>query len=63
MDWGIMDILRSKKFQASVAGIVVVIISSFIPEIDEAELTKIVALIVSYVIGQGFADFGKEGKK
>ena len=58
-----MDILRSKKFQASVAGIVVVIISSFIPEIDEAELTKIVALIVSYVIGQGFADFGKEGKK
>jgi uncharacterized protein involved in cysteine biosynthesis len=57
-----MDILKSKKFQASIAGVIVVIISSFIPEIDEAELTKIVILIVSYVIGQGLADFGKEGK-
>ena len=58
-----MDILNSKKFRASVSGIIVVIVSAFIPEIDEAALTKIVALIVSYVIGQGLADFGKESKK
>jgi hypothetical protein len=59
----IMEILKSKKFQASIAGIVVVILSAFIPELDETEVTKIVALIVSYVIGQGLADLGKEAKK
>jgi uncharacterized protein involved in cysteine biosynthesis len=58
-----MDILKSKKFQASIVGVIVVIISNFIPEIDEAEINKIVALVISYVIGQGLADFGKEGKK
>lgn len=46
----------------STVGIVVVVVSAFIPEVDEGELTKIVALIVSYVIGQGLADFGKESK-
>ena len=44
------------------AGVVVVIATNFIPEIDEAELNKIVALIMAYVFGQGLADFGKEGK-
>jgi uncharacterized protein involved in cysteine biosynthesis len=58
-----MEILKSRKFQASVTGIIVVIVSGFIPEIDEAELSKVVILIVSYVIGQGLADFGKERKK
>lgn len=58
-----MEILKSKKFQASIVGIIVVILSAFIPELDETEVTKIVALIVSYVIGQGLADFGKEAKK
>lgn len=55
-----LDLLKSKKFQASIAGIIAVIITAFIPEIGEAEVTKIVALIISYVIGQGLADFGKE---
>jgi hypothetical protein len=58
-----LSLFKSKKFQASIAGVIVVVVSAFIPEIDEAELTKIVALIISYVIGQGLADFGKEGKK
>jgi hypothetical protein len=57
-----MEIFKSKKFQASIVGVVVVVVTSFIPEIDEAELIKIVALIISYVISQGLADFGKEGK-
>lgn len=58
-----MDIVKSKKFQMAVIGIIVVIITNFIPDIDEAELTKIVALIISYIIGQGLADFGKEKNK
>ena len=55
-----MDILKSKKFQASMAGVIVVVVSTFLPELDEAEVTKIVALMISYIIGQGLADFGKE---
>jgi hypothetical protein len=58
-----MEILKSKKFQASIVGVIVVVMSSFISGVDEAELTKIVALIISYVIGQGLADFGKEAAK
>lgn len=58
-----LDLFKSKKFQASIAGVIVVIVSNFIPEIDEAELTKIVALFVSYIISQGLADFSKEAKK
>jgi hypothetical protein len=57
-----MDLIKSKKFQAALGGVIVVIVTSFIPEIDEAELTKIVALIIAYVVGQGLADFGKEAK-
>ncbi len=57
-----MDLLKSKKFQMALAGIVVVIVTSFIPEIDEGELTKIVAIVLGYLFSQGLADFGKEGK-
>jgi uncharacterized protein involved in cysteine biosynthesis len=57
-----MDLIKSKKFQMAIAGIIVVVVTSFIPEIDEAELTKIVGLIVAYIVGQGLADFGKEAK-
>jgi hypothetical protein len=57
-----MKLLTSKKVQAALAGIIIVVVTSFIPEIDEAELTKIVALIIAYIFGQGLADFGKEAK-
>jgi uncharacterized membrane protein SirB2 len=44
----------------AIVGIIVVIITNFIPEIDEKSLTEIVALIIAYIVGQGLADFGKE---
>lgn len=52
-----------KKLKMAISGIAIVIVTSFIPEIDEAALTKIVALIMTYILGQGMADFSKEGKK
>ncbi|MHA1942362.1 MAG: hypothetical protein ACW97P_11685 [Candidatus Hodarchaeales archaeon] len=58
-----MDLLKSKKFQAALAGVIVVVVISFIPEIDETALTEIVALIIAYIVGQGLADFGKEANK
>lgn len=52
-----------KKLKMAISGIIIVIVTSFIPEIDEAALTKIVALIMSYILGQGMADWAKEGKR
>jgi hypothetical protein len=57
-----MNLFYSKKFQLALIGIVVTVVTSFIPEIDKAELTAIVTLIVANIIGQGMADWGKEGK-
>lgn len=47
----------------ALAGVVVVIVSSYIPGVDEESLTKIVSLIIAYIVGQGLADFGKESVK
>jgi uncharacterized protein involved in cysteine biosynthesis len=57
-----MKLLKSKKFQMAIVGIIVVIVTNFIPEIDEADLTKIIGLIIAYILGQGMADLGKESK-
>jgi hypothetical protein len=58
-----MQLFSSKKFWMAVTGIVVVIVSEFVPGVDEVALTEIVALIIAAIVGQGLADFGKEAKK
>lgn len=58
-----MDLLKSKKFQMAIAGVIVVIVTSFVPEVDKDALTQIVGLIIAYIVGQGLADFGKEAKR
>lgn len=58
-----MDLFKSKKFQMAIVGVLVAIVGHMIPEIDQAALTEVAAVIVAYLIGQGLADFGKEGKK
>lgn len=58
-----LDFLKGyKKLKMAIAGIIIVIVSTYIPEIDEAALTKIVYLIMSFIFGQGLADFSKETK-
>lgn len=52
-----------KKLKMTISGIIIVIVTSYIPEVDEAALTKIVQLIIAYILGQGMADWAKEGKK
>lgn len=47
----------------AIVGIIVVIVTNYIPEINEADLTKIIGLIIAYILGQGMADLGKESKK
>ncbi len=57
-----MSIFKSKKFQMAVVGIIVAIVGHTVPEIDEQALTQVTAIIVAYLLGQGLADFGKNGK-
>lgn len=58
-----MDLFKSKKFQALLVGLIVLLLQQYIPGVDEAKATEIVALVVAYIIGQGLADFGKEKAK
>jgi uncharacterized membrane protein len=57
-----MDLLKSKKFQMAIVGIIIVIASHYGLNLDEGSLTKIIGVIIAYIAGQGLADFGKEAK-
>lgn len=59
-----LDLLKSKKFQAAIAGVVVVIGQDVLGiDLDPASITAVISLIVSYILGQGIADHGKEAAK
>lgn len=52
---------KSKKFWATLSGCAAVIGGQYLG-LDEGTVTKLVAVIASYVIGQGVADVGKNSK-
>lgn len=54
-----MDLIKSKKFQAAIIGVVVVILQHYIPGLQEIDIAAVLAPILAYIIGQGLADFGK----
>ena len=59
-----MDLLKSKKFQAAIGGIIVVIGQDLAGlNLDPETVTAIIGLVVSYIVGQGIADHGKEKAK
>lgn len=55
-----MDILKSKKFQAALVGLIVVASEHFIPGLAEFPVQDMLMVLVAYIVGQGLADFGKE---
>lgn len=59
------EILRSKKFQVMVVGLLVIVLVSVIPALKDVEenLTPIISILVAYIVGQGLADFSKEANK
>jgi len=59
------DILKSKKFQMAILGLVVTFIIKLVPELSELEeeLTKIISLLGAAIIATGMADWGKEASK
>lgn len=56
-----LEKLKSRKFWVTVVGGAIVLAGNQLG-IDEAVTTKIVALIASYVIGQGISDVTAPGK-
>lgn len=62
-----LDVLKqyatSKKAIAFVAGLVMLFLNQFGLDLPEETITRGVALIASYLVGQGLADIGKEAEK
>ncbi len=59
-----MDILKSKKFQAALVSLVVMIAAKVgYPELDEAMILTFVSPFLTYIAGQAAADVGKERAK
>ncbi len=58
-----MELLKSKKFQAAVISLVVMILAEVGLELDPAALVVVVSPLIAYILGQGVADIGKEKVK
>lgn len=56
------EVIKSKKFQAFLLGLLAIVGKHLLGLSDE-DVTKIVGLVGTYVIGQGVADAGKEAAK
>lgn len=59
------NLLTSKKFWVAFGGLVAIIVSTLVglPEAESNINLFIMAIVNSYVIGQGIADHGKEKAK
>ena len=57
-----MEIFKSKKFWAAIVGEIAMVVSEFTGMSVEA-IVGMLTVIVSYIIGQGIADNGKEKAK
>jgi hypothetical protein len=56
------DLLNSKKFVAVIGGILLVLVAKYVLH-DDATATKIMGMVMAYLVAQGLADTGKEAKK
>jgi hypothetical protein len=57
------NLLGSKKFVAMIVGVISMLVAKIGWDVDDETITKVVALVASYVVGQGIADNGKEAAK
>lgn len=57
-------LIKSHKFQATLAGLILVLVKSFYPEfpVSEEQLLMIIGIIVTFVVGNGIAQFSPFGK-
>lgn len=59
----ITDLLKSKKFMASLASMLVGLAAKVELDLDVQEITAILSPAIAYILGQGIADHGKEAEK
>lgn len=57
------EFLTSKKFIVAVAGVVLATAARYNLNLDPDSVQNIVYVVVAYLIGQGWADSGKEAAK
>jgi hypothetical protein len=53
----------SRKFIAMLIGIIVLVVSSIIPELNSVELEKMLWLIFSYILAEGSKDIAETIKR
>lgn len=58
-----MDLLKSKKFQAAVVGLIVAVAAKVGLDLDTEALLTVLSPILTYIAGQAMADIGKEKAK
>lgn len=58
-----MSLLNSKKFQAAVIAVVVMVANEFSLQLDPEAILAVVSPLIAFIIGQGVADIGKEKAK
>jgi len=58
-----MALLLSKKFQAAVLAVIVMIAAELGLDLDPAALLAIVSPLIAFIFAQGIADVGKEAQK
>lgn len=53
------DLLNSKKFRAAIAATIVALCAKAGLDLDEGAVLAIISPLLTYIVGQGVADFGK----
>ena len=56
----LINLLKSRKFWAAIAGLIVVGLRAFLPDfpIEDELLSSIIVVLASYIIGTGIEDAG-----
>jgi hypothetical protein len=57
-------LLRSRKFWAGIIGTALITLRSFVPNfpVSDADLTKVIELLIAYIVGTGLEDARKPAK-
>lgn len=62
--WNVIKgLIGSKKFLVTISGLIVTLLAKYKFNVDPEMIKYFVGLVISYVVGQGIADSGKEAAK
>jgi uncharacterized membrane protein len=54
----ILNLLKSRKFWAAVAGLLLIVVQEFMPSfpLDAEQVTNVIYVVVAFIIGTGLED-------